>query len=52
MNLNIDTYFSISSAATFLFSYNLSFRARTMFGVKGEKSFSVFMFFTTVSLYR
>lgn len=36
-------HFSISSAATFRFSYSLSFRARTMLGVSGEKSFSGFI---------
>lgn len=36
-------YFSISSAATFRFSYSLSLRARTMLGVSGAKSFSGFM---------
>lgn len=40
----IMTHFSISRAATFLFSYSLSLRALTMFGVNGEKSFSVFIF--------
>lgn len=33
-------YRSISKAAVFLFSYNLSFNPRTMFCVKGKKSFS------------
>lgn len=33
-------YRSISRAAVFLFSYNLSFNPRTMFCVKGKKSFS------------
>lgn len=37
------THFSISSAATFRFSYSLSLRARTMLGVSGAKSFSGFM---------
>lgn len=33
-------YRSISKAAVFLFSYNLSFNPRTTFCVKGKKSFS------------
>lgn len=33
-------YRSISKAAVFLFSYNLSFNPRAMFCVKGKKSFS------------
>lgn len=37
------SYFSISSAATFRFSYSLSLRARTMLGVSGAKSFSGFI---------
>jgi len=32
---NIHTYFSISTAAAFLFSYNLSFNALTHAGLKG-----------------
>ena len=34
------TYRSISKAATFRFSYNLSFNPRTTFCVSGKKSFS------------